>query len=216
MAPRKGMANFLSTDIYALTDEEHSLGRNNVEVVELLIAGGIKVIQYREKYKKAGKMYDECLKIRELTKKAGVTFIINDHIDLALMIGADGVHVGQEDLPPVKVRELIGNDMILGLSTHSPEQARAAVELGCIDYIGVGPIFPTTTKKDVCQAVGFEYLEYVAKNHDVPFVAIGGIKEHNAREVKQHGAKIVAIVTDIVGAVDIPAKINTIRKALNP
>ncbi len=215
MAPRKGMANFLSTDIYALTDEEHSLGRNNVEVAELLIAGGIKVIQYREKYKKAGKMYDECLKIRELTKKAGVTFIINDHIDLALMTGADGVHVGQEDLPPAKVRELIGNDMILGLSTHSPEQARAAVELGCIDYIGVGPIFPTTTKKDVCQAVGFDYLEYVAKNHDIPFVAIGGIKEHNASEVKQHGAKIVAIVTDIVGAVDIPAKINTIRKTLN-
>lgn len=215
MAPRKGMANFLSTDIYALTDEEHSLGRNNVEVAELLIAGGIKVIQYREKYKKAGKMYAECLKIRGLTKKAGVTFIINDHIDLALLIGADGVHVGQEDLPPAKVRELIGNDMILGLSTHSPEQARAAVELGCIDYIGVGPIFPTNTKKDVCQAVGFEYLEYVAKNHEIPFVAIGGIKEHNAREVKQHGAMIVAIVTDIVGAVDIPAKINTIRQALN-
>ncbi|HWR43882.1 thiamine phosphate synthase [Sporomusa sp.] len=212
---KPGMANFLTTDIYALTAEEYSLGRNNVEVVELLIAAGIKVIQYREKDKKAGQMYAECLRIREMTKKAGVTFIINDHIDLAMLIGADGVHVGQEDLPPTKVRELIGSDMILGLSTHSPAQVKAAVELGCIDYIGVGPIFATHTKKDVCEPVGLTYLEYVAKNHQIPFVAIGGIKEHNIREVKQCGAKIIAIVTDIVGASDIPAKVQSIRQTIN-
>jgi thiamine-phosphate pyrophosphorylase len=214
LMPKPGMANFLTTDIYALTAEEYSLGRNNVEVVQLLITAGIKVIQYREKDKKAGQMYKECLLIREMTKKAGVTFIINDHIDLALLIGADGVHVGQEDLPPAKVRELIGNDMILGLSTHSPEQVKAAVALGCIDYIGVGPIFATRTKKDVCEPVGFAYLEYVAKNHQIPFVSIGGIKEGNIKDVIHHGAKIIAIVTDIVGADDIPAKVQSIRQAL--
>ncbi len=215
MENRPGMTNFLTTDIYALTAEEYSLGRNNVEVVERLIVAGIKVIQYREKDKKAGQMYEECLKIREMTKQAGVTFIINDHVDLALLVEADGVHIGQDDLPPAKVRELIGNNMILGLSTHSPEQARAAVELGCVDYIGVGPIFATKTKKDVCQAVGLEYLVYVAENHDIPFVAIGGIKEHNIHEVKRNGAKIVALVTDIVSASDITAKVIAIRQAIS-
>lgn len=215
MENRPGMTNFLTTDIYALTAEEYSIGRSNVEVVERLIAAGIKVIQYREKDKKAGQMYEECLKIREMTKQAGVTFIVNDHVDLALVVGADGVHIGQDDLPPVKVRELIGNDMILGLSTHAPEQAQAAVELGCVDYIGVGPVFTTKTKKDVCQAVGLEYLAYVAQNHDIPFVAIGGIKEHNIHEVKRHGAKIVALVTDIVSAPDITAKVIAIRQAIS-
>lgn len=211
--PRPGMTNFLTTAIYALTAEEHSLGRSNVEVVQLLISAGIKVIQYREKDKKAGPMYQECLIIRELTQQAGVTFIINDHIDLALLIGADGVHIGQEDLPPAKVRELIGPDMLLGLSTHSPAQAQAAAALGCVDYIGVGPIFATRTKKDVCAPVGLTYLEYVARNHALPFVAIGGIKEGNVKEVRHHGARIVAIVTDIVGAADIPAKVRAIRQA---
>ena len=211
--PKPGMINFLTTDIYALTAEEYSLGRTNVEVAQLLIAAGIKVIQYREKDKKAGQMYQECLAIRELTKQAGVTFIINDHIDLALLTGADGVHIGQDDLPPAQVRALIGNNMVLGLSTHSPAQAQAAATLGCIDYIGVGPIFATHTKKDVCEPVGFTYLEYVAQNHQLPFVAIGGIKEGNVKDVRQRGASIVAIVTDIVGAVDIPAKVQAIRQA---
>ncbi len=211
--PKPGMINFLTTDIYALTAEEYSLGRTNVEVAQLLITAGIKVIQYREKDKKAGQMYQECLAIRELTKQAGVTFIINDHIDLALLTGADGVHIGQDDLPPAQVRALIGHDMVLGLSTHSPAQAQAAAALGCIDYIGVGPIFATHTKKDVCEPVGFTYLEYVAQNHQLPFVAIGGIKEGNVKDVRQRGASIVAIVTDIVGADDIPAKVQAIRQA---
>ncbi|WP_425061262.1 Thiamine-phosphate synthase [Sporomusa carbonis] len=214
MLSRPGMANFLTTDLYGLTAEEYSLGRSNAEVVELMIAAGIKVIQYREKDKKARQMYEECLTIRELTNKAGVTFIINDHVDLAMLVEADGVHIGQDDLPPEKVRKLIGDNMILGLSTHSPEQAKAAVASGVVDYIGVGPIFATRTKKDVCDPVGLEYLEYIVKNHDIPFVAIGGIKEHNIHEVKQRGAKIVALVTDIVGAVDIQAKVRSIRQAI--
>ncbi|SDE62117.1 thiamine phosphate synthase [Sporomusa acidovorans] len=215
MVHRPGMTNFLTTDIYALTAEEYSMGRSNVEVVKLLIKAGIKVIQYREKNKQAGAMYEECLTIRNLTKQARVTFIINDHVDLALLVGADGIHLGQEDLPPLKVRELIGNEMILGLSTHTPEQAKAAATLGCVDYIGVGPVFSTNTKKGVCQAVGFSYLDYIVKNLDIPFVAIGGIKEHNIMEVKRHGANIMALITELVGAADIPAKVRAIRQALN-
>lgn len=210
----QGLTNFITTDIYGLTAEEFSLGRNNIEVVDEMIAAGIKVIQYREKEKKALYMYRECLEIRELTRQAGVTFIVNDHIDLAIAVNADGVHIGQEDLPPEKVRQLVGPSMILGLSTHLPEQAQSAVKSGVVDYIGVGPIFATNTKKDVCDPVGLSYLDYVVKHIELPFVAIGGIKLHNVAEVRKHGAKISALVTEIVGAENISEKVKDIRKAM--
>ncbi len=206
------MANFLTTDLYGLTSGEHSLGRSNVEVVKQMIAAGIKVIQYREKDKCGREMYHECLVISQLTREAGVTFIVNDHVDLALLVAADGVHIGQDDLPPEKVRQLVGPEMIIGLSTHSPSQAENAVRCGEIDYIGVGPIFATKTKKDVCNPVGLEYLDYVVRNIKLPFVAIGGIKEHNIAAVRRCGAKIAALVTEIVGAQDIEAKVAAIRK----
>lgn len=215
MNARPNLANFLSTDIYGITADEYSLGRGNIETVRQMIDAGITVIQYREKDEPARQMYQECLAIRELTRDAGVTFIVNDHVDLAISVDADGVHVGQDDLPPEKVRQLVGDEMIIGLSTHSPEQANAANAMaGTIDYIGVGPIFATNTKKDVCQPVGLEYLDYVVKNIDIPFVAIGGIKEHNIRQVRECGAKIICLVTEIVGAPDIPAKVSSLRSSL--
>lgn len=204
----------LDTDLYCITAEEYSLGRSNIEVVKSLIASGIKIIQYREKNKEASQKYAECLEIRELTKKAGVTFIVNDDVDIAILVKADGVHIGQDDLPPGKVRELVRSDMIIGLSTHSPLQAQAAVKSG-VDYIGVGPIFRTFTKKDVCEPVGLEYLDYAVKNIELPFVAIGGIKESNVHEVKAAGAKCIAMVTEIVGAEDIWQKICSVRQKLN-
>lgn len=203
----------LKTDLYCLTAEEYSKGRNNIEVVRAMIEAGVKIIQYREKDKKPLYKYEECRKIRELTKQAGVTFIVNDDIDIAILVGADGVHIGQEDLPIEEVRKLAGEEMIIGLSTHSPQQAQDAVAKGA-DYIGVGPIFKTYTKKDVCDPVGFEYLEYVVQNVDIPFVAIGGIKEHNVAEVIKRGAQCVAMVTEIVGAQDIQRKIENVRKVM--
>jgi len=214
VAIKHSLANLLEADIYGITAEEYSLGRSNIEVVGLMIASGIKVIQYREKEKSLRQKYEECLIIRKMTRAAGVTFIINDHVDLALLVDADGVHIGQDDLPPEKVRELVGTDMLIGLSTHSPLQAEAAVKSG-VDYIGVGPIFATQTKKDVCEPVGLEYLEYVVKNIKLPFVAIGGIKEHNLAEVSRKGATCVAMVTEIVGAEDIAAKVRALRAVLS-
>lgn len=207
------MKRFPSTDLYCITSEEHSLEKNNIDVVKAMIASGIKVIQYREKNKKLVDKYNECLKIRELTKEAGVTFIVNDNIDIAMMVKADGIHIGQDDLPIEKVRELVGDEMIIGLSTHSPAQAEEAVLRGA-DYIGVGPIYKTYTKKDVCEPVGLSYLDYVVKNIKIPFVAIGGIKLHNIKEVKSHGAGCIALVTEIVGAADIKMQIWEIRKNL--
>ena len=210
----KDMKNILNTDIYAITSEAHSLGRSNIEVAYDIIKSGVKVIQYREKDKHAREMYLECLKIREMTQANGVTFIINDHIDIAMLVGADGVHIGQDDLPAVDVRKLVGKDMIIGLSTHSPEQANNAIRSGVVDYIGVGPIYTTETKTDVCKPVGIEYLKYVVDNLKIPFVAIGGIKEHNINEVKDAGAKLICLVTEIVGSRDIKRKIENLRATI--
>ncbi|WP_018248045.1 thiamine phosphate synthase [Orenia marismortui] len=204
----------LSTDLYCITAEKFSLGRSNIEVVKEMIDAGIKIIQYREKKKKMLYKYQECKRLREMTKEAGVSFIINDDIHLAMAIGADGVHIGQEDLPLEEVRRLLGKDKIIGLSTHSPQEAEDAVKRGA-DYIGVGPIFKTNTKDDVCDPVGLEYLEYVVENLDIPFVAIGGIKEHNVDQVWKLGGRCICMVTEIVGAEDIKAKIRSIRQKLN-
>lgn len=203
----------LNTDIYAITAEEYSLGRSNIEVVQQLINAGVKIIQYREKEKKKLYKYEECKEIRRMTREAGVTFIVNDDVDIAMAVDADGVHIGQDDLPIEEVRQLIDKEMFIGLSTHSPEQAKDAVRRGA-DYIGVGPIYATNTKKDVCDPVGLEYLEYVAKNINLPFVAIGGIKENNIAEVKQKGASCVSMITEIVGSEDIPKRVKALREKL--
>lgn len=203
-----------NTDLYCLTAEEYSKGRSNIAVVKELLDAGIKIIQYREKDKKMIDKYRECAAIRKLTQEYGADFIVNDHIDLAVLVEADGVHIGQDDLPPPKVRELVGEKMFIGISTHSPKQAEEAVRLGA-DYIGVGPIFKTATKKDVCEPVGLEYLEYAVKNVDIPFVAIGGIKEHNVAQVVNKGARCVAMVTEIVGAESIRQKIESVRNKIN-
>lgn len=207
----KKLNRIIDTDLYCITAEEHSRGRSNIEVVKEMINSGVKVIQYREKDKKLLHKYAECLEIRAMTKEASVTFIVNDDIDIAMLVKADGVHIGQDDLPIEKVRELVGNDMIIGLSTHSPKQAEEAVKRGA-DYIGVGPIYKTYTKKDVCDPVGLEYLRNVVRNIPIPHVAIGGIKEHNMMEVIKHGTKCIAMVTEIVGADNIEEKIKTIKE----
>jgi len=203
----------IDTDLYCITSEEHSKGRSNIEVVRQMIKSGVKVIQYREKDKKLLHKYNECQKIRTMTQQAGVTFIVNDNIDIAMLVKADGVHIGQDDLPIEKVRELVGKDMIIGLSTHSPQQAKDAAKRGA-NYIGVGPIYKTYTKKDVCDPVGLDYLSFVVENLTIPHVAIGGIKENNISEVIGRGAKCIAMVTEIVGADSIEEKIMTIKSKM--
>ncbi len=205
--------NILDTDIYCLTALKFSKGRSNIEVVREMLNNDIKLIQYREKEIKSGQKYEECLEIRKMTREAGAAFIINDDIDLAMMVEADGIHIGQEDFPVHAVRNLVGEKMAIGLSTHAPEEALAAVEAGA-DYIGVGPIFKTYTKDDVVDPVGFEYLDWVVENIELPFVAIGGIKEHNIADVMNRGAKCVALVTEIVGADDIGGMIGELRGAM--
>ena len=201
------------TDIYALTDSRLALGRSVEEQARALLSAGVKILQYREKHAKAGIMLQECKILRRLTLEAGACFIINDHIDIAMIVNADGVHVGQDDLPVPEVRRLLGPDKIIGLSTHAPEQALAAIEAGA-DYIGVGPIFATQTKEDVCAPVGLGYLDWVVSHIRLPFVAIGGIKEHNIGTVASHGAGCCALVSELVSAPDIAAKVASVRQAM--
>ena len=211
---RAGMEQFINNPIYTITAEAMSNGRDNIEVVGQMLKAGIKFIQYSEKTKPALDRYNECLKLRQMTRDNGAIFIIDDFIDLAMAVDADGVHIGQTDLPAQVVRQLIGNDKIIGLSTHSEEQLQKANMLGdIIDYIGVGPVYATQTKKNAVP-VGFSYVEYATKNSKHPFVAIGGIKEHNICDVAAHGAKTFAIVSEIVGADDIVGKINSIKNTL--
>lgn len=203
----------LNSDIYSITGEEFSLGRNNVAIVKSLIDAGIKIIQYREKNKTKKEKLKECLEIKEITDEAGVTFIINDDIDIALAIKADGIHIGQEDMPIKEVRKLVGK-MIIGVSTHNPEQAKEAVAEGA-DYIGVGPVFKTKTKANVELSEGLKYVKWVSENIKIPYVVIGGINEENIHLVKNEGAKCFAMISDIVRAEDIKGKINSIREKLN-
>jgi thiamine-phosphate pyrophosphorylase len=178
-----------------------------------ILAAGVPILQYREKGKKVRAMYEECQVLRAITKQHGALFIINDYLDLAQAVGADGVHIGQDDLPLSEMRRLAGPDLIIGVSTHSPAQAWAAVSGGA-DYIGVGPMFATNTKIDVCDPVGMNYLDYIVKNLDIPFVAIGGIKEHNLAEVIKTGPRTVALVTEIVGNPDIAGKIKRLQRIM--
>ncbi|BDU51556.1 thiamine phosphate synthase [Haliovirga abyssi] len=197
--------------IYGITMEESSNGKNNIEIVKEMIENGIKIIQYREKRKSFRDMYKEGLELRQLTKENGVTLIINDYIELAMMLDADGVHIGQDDWPIEEVRKLIGSDKIIGVSTHSKEDAIEAVKNGA-DYLGVGPIFKTNTKD--YKTVGFEYLEFVSENIKIPFVAIGGIKENNLEEIVKRGATRIALVTEITGAENMNEKIGKLNEII--
>lgn len=200
--------------IYGILGEAFSLGRSNVEIARELVDGGIAILQYREKAHKKDRreMLAECEEIRKITAAADVPFIINDFLDIALLVGADGLHVGQEDLPVPAVKRLAPHLMV-GCSTHSPAQAAQAVADGA-DYIGVGPIYTTQTKENVCDAVGLEYLDHVVANHSIPFVAIGGIKRHNIEAVAERGATTICLVTEIISADNINKRISDIQQLM--
>lgn len=211
MRREKAQENFAQTGIYGITAEALSKGRSNLEVVEAMLAGGIKFLQYREKNKSAREMYEECLKLRELAQTAKATFVVDDFVDLALAVDADGVHIGQTDLPPQVVRSLVGNDKIIGWSTHNPQDLEAASKLiDVIDYIGVGPVFATNTKANTIPA-GLAYVCHAQANAKLPYVAIGGIHKENIVDVLSCGARTIASVSAIVGAEEISDAVRELK-----
>lgn len=211
-----GLKHKFPKGLYGILGEAFSLGRSNVETAEMMIAAGIDLLQYREKAheKDRGVMLEECSRIAQMAREANVPFIVNDFLDIAILSGAHGVHLGQQDLPAGVVKKRFP-ELIVGCSTHDPGQVKKAIQDG-VDYIGVGPIFATQTKKDASAPVGFPLVEYVASLKEIPFTVIGGIKRNNINTVAAHGASTFCLLTDIISAPDIGARIREIRSQLNP
>ncbi|WP_029521665.1 thiamine phosphate synthase [Persephonella sp. KM09-Lau-8] len=185
----------LKLSLYVITDEKLLEGKNIAKAVEEAILGGADIIQYRAKNKSSREMYQEATQIKKLCDKYNKPLIINDRVDIALAIDADGVHVGQDDLDVEVVRRLIGFDKILGLSTKNIEQVEEANKLP-IDYIGFGSIFPTGTKEDA-QLAGLEQLKKAIEISIQPVVAIGGINENNLQAVLDIGCENIAVVSAV-------------------
>lgn len=185
--------------LYVITGEQFHPQRNYLEVIEEAIQGGADIVQLREKNKTKKELLHIAIELRKLTTEYGVPFIVNDHIDIALAVDADGIHLGQDDLPLEEARRLMGPNKIIGISTHAIEEAIEA-EQGGADYIGVGPVYETSSKVDVVDPVGLSYVEEVVAHTSIPFVAIGGIKLHNLDAVLKAGAKRICVISAIVGA----------------
>lgn len=181
--------------LYLVTDREIS-GLPHREIARRAIDAGVRVIQMREKALPKRDIYREAVLLRELTSRHGVTFIINDYVDIALMVDADGVHLGQEDMPVREARQVLGRKKIIGVSTHTLKEALKAQEEGA-DYIGFGPIFGTTTK-DAGRPKGLRALRRVREHTVMPIVAIGGITPDNARDVLSSGADAIAVISAIL------------------
>jgi thiamine-phosphate pyrophosphorylase len=198
--------------IYPITDRAIS-GLPILEQVRRLIAGGAKLIQIREKGADVRSFMDDAAAGVRYARERGVRVIVNDRIDLAMVLEADGVHLGQDDLPPAEARRLLGPDAIIGYSTHTVEQARKAMELP-IDYLAFGPVFPTSTKERPDAVVGTEVLSEIAKlAGKLPLVAIGGINESNLERTLSSGATSAAIIS---GLLSDPDRIEeTLRRMLS-
>jgi len=188
------------------------MGRDPIEMVAAQIKGGADVIQLREKNMPKGEKLKLGLAIRDLTTQEGIPFIVNDDLDLALILEADGVHLGQDDIPIKYARPLM-KDKIIGISTHSLDQAREAIDSGA-DYIGIGPAFKTETKIKADPVVGVDLMLKVQELSSIPVIAIGGIGEKNVDLLINKGIKRVAIISDILSSKDIEAKTRTLKEKL--
>lgn len=183
--------------IYPITNT-HLTKLSHAAQVERLISGGARFIQLREKFASPKEFYDDAKAAIEIARKTGVKIIINDRVDIALALKADGVHLGQDDLPPAKARQILGENAIIGFSTHSIEQAIEAVKFP-IDYVAIGPVFATTTKENPEKTVGIEGVKRVREAiGDFPLVAIGGISAENFMQILKSGADSAAVIKSIL------------------
>lgn len=197
------MKPVIDYSIYLVTDEACLHGRPLLECVQEALAAGVTLVQYRAKAADGGVLYAEACRLKELCDKYNVPLIINDRLDIALAVGAAGVHLGQDDLPCAVARRLLGEDYIIGVSAHNPAEAVQAVSEGA-DYLGCGAVFGTATKHDVAK-LGLENLRAIRKSVAVPMVGIGGITADNYAEVLATGADGAAIVSGILAQDDISA-----------
>ena len=190
--------------IYVVTDESLSRGLSHTQIAERAVAGGADVIQLRDKRLEGRKLLEHARAIRKLTRKAGKLFMVNDRLDIALASGADGVHLGQEDMPLADARPLCPKGFLIGVTVHDVEEAVRAGKEGA-DYVGLSPIFTTGSKRDAGNACGLGMLKAVKRAVSIPVVAIGGIGPGNARSVLDAGADGLAVISAVVSQPDVKA-----------
>jgi thiamine-phosphate pyrophosphorylase len=187
--------------LYVILDRQFLNGRDELDVTRQIIEGGARIIQYRDKQSKKGELLLVAHRLREFCSQAGILFIINDHLDVAMAVGADGLHVGQEDLPLPVIRRELPIDRIIGCSVTTLSQAVKAQTEGA-DYIAIGSIFHTTTKREAT-VVGLDTPKEIKRTVSIPVVAIGGINHNNVDEVVAAGADAIAVVSAVLGEKDV-------------
>ncbi|MFN3337467.1 MAG: thiamine phosphate synthase [Thermomicrobium sp.] len=200
--------------LYVITDRALARGRSESEIARQAIAGGATAIQLRWKTGPLSEALRVGRDLGELCSREGVLFVVNDRVDLALALEADGVHVGVTDLPVAETRRLVGDHLVVGFSPETLEQALEAEAAGA-DYLGVGPVYPTVTKPDAGPAVGLEHLRQIAATVRIPVVGIGGITAENASAVVRAGAVGVAVISAVVGADDVRLAAAQLRRVVD-
>jgi thiamine-phosphate pyrophosphorylase len=205
------MAFAFSDPLYPIADAAG--GRDVVALAEAILAGGATLLQLRAKDVATAELVALAREIKRRADAAGALLIVNDRADVARLVDAAGVHLGQDDLPPAAARAILGANALIGLSTHSPDQAAAAVRRGAIDYLAFGPIYPTASKRAADPAQGLGALAAVRARCRLPLVAIGGIDASNVAAVLAAGADAVAVIGAIAGAADPAAALRALRRA---
>lgn len=196
--------------IYLVTDEGCLQGRALLDCVREALEGGVTLVQYRAKTASNAEMYNEALQLKALCDSFKVPLIINDRLDIAMAVGAAGVHLGQDDLPCAAARKILGENYIIGVSAHNPAEAKAALQSGA-DYLGCGAVFGTATKADV-KKLGTDGLAAICREKRLPVVGIGGVTADNYREVRAAGADGAAIVSGILAQPDIRTTVRAIAR----
>jgi len=191
---------------YPILDSEllAAAGADPLELARALVGAGARLVQFRHKAAYTRDAYEQAKAIGQIVQHVGGRYVINDRADIALMLGADGVHVGQDDLPPTALRRIAGDKLFIGFSTHNEQQLRAG-DLEPADYLAIGPVFGTTSKENPDPVVGVEELQRLRTLTEKPLVAIGGISRERAAAVLAAGADSLAVLSDIV-AEDLPAR----------
>ncbi|MDQ1772475.1 thiamine phosphate synthase [Labilibaculum sp. A4] len=183
--------------LYLVTDSDLANGKPLAEIIEAAIKGGVSMVQIREKNSTTREFYELIMSVKHILKVYNVPLIVNDRLDIALAVDADGLHIGQSDLPYKEARKILGFDKIIGLSVESIKQAREANDLD-VDYIGLSPVFSTQTKSDIAKPLGLDGIKEIASFSKHPCVAIGGINKNNLGSIIEAGADGVALVSAII------------------
>lgn len=187
--------------LYLITDRDLVGGKDFYQSIIDAIRGGVTLLQVREKDVPSRDFYNTALRLKEITSEYGIPLIVNDRLDIALAVDADGLHIGQDDLPIEVARRVLGKDKILGYSVSSIAEAKFGEKMGA-DYLGAGAVFPTGSKKDVGEAIGLDGLSQIKKSVGIPVVAIGGIGIQNVKDVKKTGVEGISLISAILSKDD--------------